>query len=97
MKNKIRKVESGLVMKCADNKFTKGYIKQKGESNILITKAMFNRYRDVQMRGDWNMMMDWAEAADDANLAPQSYWTIINNYSEIAKEFGPYINEVTNE
>ena len=66
----------------------KTYIKQKGKSNILITKAMFNRYREVQYDGAWNMMMDWPEAAADAELSPVSYWTILNNYSDLARHYG---------
>ena len=89
IKNKdIQITKNGLVIKCADNKFTKTYIKQKGESNILVTKAMFNRYREVQYDGAWNMMMDWEEAANDAELSPVSYWTILNNYSDLARHYG---------
>lgn len=84
------KTDKGLVLQCADNKYTRTYIKQKGKSNILITKEMFNRYRAVQFDGAWNMLMDWEEAANDAEMAPVSYWTILNNYSELVKHFGKY-------
>ena len=86
--NDIKVTKNGLVIQCADNKYTKTYIKQKGKSNILITKAMFNRYREVQYDGAWNMMMDWPEAAADAELSPVSYWTILNNYSDLARHYG---------
>lgn len=49
---------------------------------------MFNRYREVQYDGAWNMMMDWPEAAADAELSPVSYWTILNNYSDLARHYG---------
>ena len=82
--------EKGLILECADNKYTQTYIKQKGKSNILITKAMFDRYRGVAYDGAWNMLMDWEEAANDAEMAPVSYFTILNNYDELVKHFGKY-------
>ena len=83
----MKTTKNGIVVLCADNKYTKQYIKQAGSSSILITRDMFKRYKKVQMDGAWNMMMDWAEAANDAELAPHSYWSIINNYTEIQEHF----------
>ena len=94
MSDKQIKVTPGndgdITVPCADNKHTQEYIKQKGKSTILITKDMFNRYREVQYNGAWNMMMDWKEAANDAELAPPAYWSIINNYELLAEHYGEY-------
>ena len=79
---------SDITVLCADNKYTQEYIKQQGTSSILITREMFNRYREVQFDGAWNMMMDWEEAANDAELSPVSYWTILENYKELLGKFG---------
>ena len=79
-----------ITVLCADNKYTKDYIKQQGTSSILITKEMFNNYRAIHNAGCWNMMMDWEEAADDAELTPPAYWSIINNYGQLADHYGEF-------
>jgi hypothetical protein len=86
-----------ITVLCADNSYTKDYIKQQGTSSILITKGMFNRYRQVQYNGDWNMMMDWEEAANDAELAPPAYWSIINNYSQLADHYGDFASQPSDD
>ena len=88
---------SDITVLCADNKYTKDYIKHQGTSSILITRDMFNRYRQVQHNGCWNMIMDWTEAANDAELAPPAYWSIINNYEILAEHYGDFASQESDD
>lgn len=101
MKEQEIKVTPGddkdLTVLCADNKHTKAYIKQEGTSSILITREMFNNYRQVQYDGAWNMIMDWEEAANDAQLAPPAYWSIINNYEKLAEHYGEFASQESDD
>ncbi len=79
-----------ITVKCADNKYTKKHINQMGETSMLITKKMFDKYRKVQYGGAYNMMMEWEIAQDATSLTPLVYWTIIKNYNKLQKHFGDY-------
>ena len=54
-----------------------------------ITKDMFDSYRQVQMAGRWNMIMEARFAQASAGLSEDAYWSIIKNYSELKKKFYP--------
>ena len=52
-----------------------------------ITKEMFEAYVAVQMKGDFNMVMEANKARRAANLSEEEYWTIIQHYAELKKKF----------
>ncbi len=74
----------------AKNKWTEQETKAEGENTILITKETFDKYREVQYGGAYNMMFEWAEACDAAGMTTRSYWSIIKNYGELEKHYGEY-------
>ena len=52
-----------------------------------ITKEMFEAYVAVQMKGDFNMVMEANQARRAANLSEEEYWTIIQYYAELKEKF----------
>ena len=52
-----------------------------------ITKAQFDAYVAVQMKGDYNMVMEARQAQIAAGLTAEQYWTIIQHYAELKAKF----------
>jgi hypothetical protein len=52
-----------------------------------VTEEEFNRYVQVQKNGWFNMVMDAHQAMKVAQLEPEVYWTIVENYGELKEEF----------
>jgi hypothetical protein len=52
-----------------------------------ITKSEFNRYRKVQHSGRFNMIMQAHDAAIAANLSPEKYRAICQNYSALSEKY----------
>jgi len=52
-----------------------------------ITKEMFDAFERVRSEGKYNMVMNAQDAAEDADLSMDDYWTIIKNYTELREKF----------
>ena len=52
-----------------------------------ITREQFLAYRRVQESGRYNMVMEWREAASASGLTKDQYFAVINNYSELYKQY----------
>lgn len=56
---------------------------------INITEAQFKRYRNVQIRGRFNMITESIQAASAARLTCNEYLAIINNFGKLLAKFEP--------
>ena len=54
----------------------------------MPTKKQFEAYKEVQYRGNWNMIMDSRMAAMEAGLSDEVYWNIIHNYAQLKEIYG---------
>lgn len=54
----------------------------------MPTKEQFERYKEVQHSGIYNMLTQWVLAAHDARLDEETYWKIITNYKELSEQYG---------
>ena len=52
-----------------------------------ITRKEFLAYREVQEAGCYNMVMEARQAMASAGLDADTYWGIIQNYTELYKKF----------
>jgi hypothetical protein len=52
-----------------------------------ITKEQFDSYTIVQDSLKYNMELDALDAAIEAMLDLDTYWTILNNYDELEQKF----------
>ena len=58
------------------------------KDNNMHTKKQFEAYKEVQYRGNWNMIMDSRMAAMEAGLSDEVYWNIIHNYAQLKEIYG---------
>lgn len=53
----------------------------------MITKEHFLRYVKVQKSGKYNMITEWVDACNKANLTKEQYFEIIKNYSDLKEKY----------
>lgn len=47
----------------------------------MPTKEQFEAYEKVRTSGQFNMIMEWIDAADCAGLTKDEYFNVIKNYN----------------
>ena len=52
-----------------------------------ITREAFAAYEEVRASGEFNMMMNAAQAAEAADLEDVVYWGILNHYTKLAQKW----------
>ena len=53
----------------------------------MITKEQFLSYRNVQMKGEYNMITDAGEVMEEIGLSRNEYMDILMNYGKYMVEF----------
>lgn len=53
-----------------------------------VTRQEFQAYKEVQMSGIYNMMMEQVYARQEAGLDEDTYEAILLNYSELEEKYG---------
>ena len=56
-------------------------------TNNKPTKDQFIAYECIKKSGHFNMITEWTLACRAAGLKPDTYFDIIENYSELKKEY----------
>lgn len=54
---------------------------------MSITKEDFQKYYDVQMSGEFNMITDYRQAINESGLSKEKYYEIVKNYNKYYDEF----------
>lgn len=54
---------------------------------MSITKEDFQKYYDVQMSGEFNMITDYRKGINESGLSNEKYYEIIKNYNEYYDEY----------
>ena len=52
-----------------------------------ITKEDFQKYYDVQMSGEFNMITDYRKVINASGLSKEKYYEIIKNYNKYYDEY----------
>lgn len=54
---------------------------------MSITKEDFQKYYDVQMSGEFNMITDYRKGINESGLSKEKYYEIIKNYNKYYDEY----------